>query len=65
MNKKEVRKMTRNLGVTGASKLQTRELVNEIQKAEGNNPCFKTDVVNCCQIGCLWRVECQDAHYKS
>ena len=34
------------------------QLIREIQKAENNNPCFRT-ITNCAETGCLWYTECQ------
>jgi hypothetical protein len=42
-----------------AGKLTKREVVQAIQLAEGNSPCFNTKSSEFCgQASCLWRAHC-------
>lgn len=57
MNLKEVKAMARNLGVAPKN-LKKAELIQAIQKAENNNPCFGISGETCGQDQCLWRKDC-------
>jgi hypothetical protein len=58
MRIQEIREIAKKSGVR-AGKLDKRELVRAIQKAEGNNDCFATPYVReCNQMNCLWREDC-------
>jgi hypothetical protein len=36
-----------------------RELIRSIQTAEGNAPCFQSDIAPVCGVlNCLWREDC-------
>ena len=55
---KEIKAIAVSKGVK-PGKLKKAELIKAIQEAEGNIPCFKTDVAkNCQEMGCLWREDC-------
>lgn len=61
--KKEVIKIARSHKLkihdeSGAEKSKEL-LIRAIQQAEGNIPCYKTDVKSCDQHGCAWIRECQ------
>jgi hypothetical protein len=61
MRIQEIREIEKKSGVR-AGKLDKRELVRAIQKAEGNNDCFATPYVReCNQMNCLWREDCMKA----
>jgi len=50
---------TKTKGVRLYSK-KKEDLIRMVQEAEGNTPCFKTDVANgCTQTHCLWYKDCQ------
>lgn len=54
----EIKKIAKEKGVS-AGKMKKQELVQAIQQAEGNIPCFLTDAANGCpEEGCLWRKDC-------
>lgn len=53
----EIRKKARELGISGA-KMKKDELIQSIQKAEGNFPCFKSAQTDCGQMDCCWREDC-------
>lgn len=54
----EVKKIAKEKGVA-AGKMKKQELVQAIQTAEGNVPCFMTEAANGCpQEDCLWRGDC-------
>ena len=40
MTMAEIREKAAVLGLTGMGKLRKAELIQQIQQAEGNNPCF-------------------------
>ena len=35
-------------------------LVRNIQRKEGNQPCFRTDDRECCRGGCEWEDDCKN-----
>ncbi len=54
----EIKKIAKEKGVS-AGKMKKQELVQTIQKAEGNIPCFMTDTAKGCpEEDCLWRSDC-------
>lgn len=54
----EIKKIAKEKGVS-AGKMKKQELIQAIQTAEGNIPCFMTEVANSCsEEGCLWRSDC-------
>lgn len=57
LTKKFLVDMARGLGVKNAAKYRKAELIHEIQKAEGHNPCFQR-IPNCGIQDCLFRSEC-------
>ncbi len=54
---KDIKQIARDNGVK-AGKLKKADLIQEIQKAEGNNACFK-EIDGCPEEGCLWYSDCQ------
>jgi hypothetical protein len=61
MQIKKIREIAKKIGVN-PHKMNKRDLVRAIQKAEGNSDCFATTHVNGCnQVNCLWRDDCQAA----
>ena len=59
MRLSDVEKKARQLGVPETWKLSKKELIQEIQRLEGNNVCFSSGIRNCPQKACLWRPSCQ------
>jgi|GEM_PF-283491 len=58
MRFQDVQKMAKGLGVNPYRK-KKMELIQAIQGAEENIPCFGTDRVNDCgEQSCLWRTDC-------
>lgn len=58
MNIKEIKTIATNFGIK-TSKLTKAGLINMIQKEEGSNECYATDIVSSCgQDECLWRQDC-------
>jgi hypothetical protein len=59
MNITEVRKRATAAGVTGAGKLRKAQLIQQIQQAEGNNPCYGAEWrQRCAEMFCCWRSDC-------
>lgn len=59
MNMQQLRGIAKDLGVK-CSNLKKVELVQAIQVAEGNEPCYGTGRVNACgQSACLWKDDCK------
>jgi len=63
MNIAKVREKARGLGIKpyGMKKL---DLIREIQKKEGNFPCFGTATDYCDQMGCCFREDCIGKNIK-
>jgi hypothetical protein len=55
---KEIKKMAKEMGINGAKMLK-EDLIREIQAKEGNRPCYRTGVVECPEMACCWREDCQ------
>lgn len=54
----EIKKIAKEMGIS-VGKMKKQELVQTIQKSEGNIPCFMTDSSNdCSEMECLWRNDC-------
>lgn len=53
----EIKEMATKLGIK-AGKMKKSDLIQEIQKAEGNFPCFGTATDYCDQLNCLFREDC-------
>ena len=55
----QIQKRARSLGVQDTWKYSKKELIQEIQRKEGNSPCFGSlQAQNCPQNSCLWRSDC-------
>lgn len=38
------------------------DLIRDVQKREGNSPCFKSEIAASCGLNnCLWRQDCTNA----
>lgn len=58
MNLQEIRKIAKKHDIK-SGKLRKRELIQAVQTAEGNIPCYGTDADGSCdQTACLWREDC-------
>jgi hypothetical protein len=58
MNMQEIKSIAKDKGVK-AGTLKKVELVQEIQRSEGNEACFGTGrATECGQDGCLWKYDC-------
>ncbi|MDK9718866.1 MAG: Rho termination factor N-terminal domain-containing protein [Trichlorobacter sp.] len=54
----DVKKIAAELGIK-AGKLRKADLIQQIQQAEGNDPCYATGKADVCgQDQCLWREDC-------
>jgi hypothetical protein len=48
----------KTLGIKTVKKNKV-DLIRDVQKQEGNSPCFKTEIaVSCGLNNCLWRQDC-------
>ncbi len=58
MKMADIKKKAKKAGVT-AGKKNKRDLIRAIQSAEGNSPCFQSDIAPVCGVmDCLWREDC-------
>lgn len=54
-----VKEKAKELGVK-PGKMKKVELVHEIQKIEGNSPCFCSEIADVCgEMDCYWREDCK------
>ncbi len=54
----DIHKIAKKMGIKSFGKKKI-EIIREIQKKEGNIPCFATERVNYCgEENCLWRNDC-------
>ncbi len=58
MRLSEIEKKARSLGVKDTWKFAKKDLIREIQRKEGNFPCFATAKNSCSQMSCSWRIDC-------
>lgn len=58
MTVREIREKAKDMGVKNYTRFNKEGLIREIQKAEGNSPCFK-EIENCGEYHCAWRDDCQ------
>ncbi len=59
MKLQEVQAMAKAKGIKMSNQKDQALLIREIQKAEGNFPCYGTAKSGACdQSGCLWRKDC-------
>ena len=58
MTVKEIQGIAKKMGLK-AGKMKKADLVQTIQTAEGNTPCFQTGAAGSCgQDNCMWRSDC-------
>jgi hypothetical protein len=57
MNMTDIRKKAEQLGVK-AGKMKKTELIREIQKAEGNEPCYGHSNGSCVHADCCFKEDC-------
>lgn len=59
MKMQEIRKIAKDRGLKVDSRTSKINLVRMIQRSEGYNDCFGTEIVKTCgQMNCLWREDC-------
>ena len=59
MNMTEIRERAAAVGLTGVGKLRKAELIQKIQQAERNNPCYGAEWrQQCGELACCWRADC-------
>ena len=58
MRLNEIEKKARKLNIKDSWKYSKRDLIKEIQRREGNFPCFATTQGSCNQVICCWREDC-------
>ena len=57
MNMVQLRKMGRSMGIKAYGRKKA-DIIHDIQKKEGNFPCYGTAGNYCDQLSCLWRSDC-------
>ncbi len=62
MRMDEIREIAKPLGIKTA-RMKKIDIVREIQKAQGNFPCFGTADDYCDQATCLFREDCLGKNY--
>jgi hypothetical protein len=59
MNLTEIRNRAAELGLAGVARLRKAELIQAIQRAEGNNACYGAEWRQSCgEVRCCWRSDC-------
>lgn len=58
MTLRKIREQAKRMGVKNYSRFRKSDLIRQIQKQEGNTPCFM-GIHDCWEFRCLWREECQ------
>jgi hypothetical protein len=58
MRLSEIEKKARDLGIKDTWKFSKKDLVRNIQRTEGNSPCFASGNRTCDQHRCCWRPDC-------
>jgi len=58
MRLSEIEKKARGLGVKDTWKYSKKDLIRNIQRAEGNFDCFGRTSSYCDQMVCCWRSDC-------
>lgn len=59
MKMQEIRKIAKDRGLKADSRISKINLIRMIQRSEGYNDCFATELVDTCgQLNCLWREDC-------
>ena len=58
MTRDKMLKKAKDLGLKNPSGMKKEELIRNIQKAEGNAPCFSTGKKTCSETTCCWRGDC-------
>ena len=55
----DIKNKAKEVGVKGYTKLPKPELVKAIQTAEGNSPCYQSEIASVCGIAdCMWKEDC-------
>jgi len=63
MNANEMKKMAASLGIEPGKKPR-REIILEIQRAEGNTPCYGRNDGSCLYQDCCWLDDCSAQNLK-
>lgn len=59
MRLSEIEKKASSVGIKDTWKFSKKDLIKNIQRAEGNFDCFSTAVSGYCdQGGCCWKTDC-------
>jgi len=58
MRLSEIEKKAKTIGIKDTWKFTRKDLIQAIQKSEGNPVCFGTVRDNCSQPACCWREDC-------
>lgn len=58
MRMSDIEKKARNAGIKDTWKYSKKDLIKNIQHAEGNPDCFGTATNFCDQMTCCWRSDC-------
>jgi hypothetical protein len=58
MRLSEVEKKARSMGVVDTWRYSKADLIKEIQRKEGSNPCFGKARGSCMQYSCCWLSDC-------
>lgn len=58
MKLSEIEKKASGLKIKDIWKYSKKELIKNIQRAEGNFDCFGTARNSCSQMACCWRSDC-------
>ena len=57
MRLSEIEKKARHMNIKDTWRLSKKDLIQAIQRQEGNLPCFSMRSF-CEQLGCCWRMDC-------
>ena len=57
MSKKQIEVIAKNMGIE-VRKKKKADLILDIQKTEGNFPCYGSSTGNCDRYDCAWRKDC-------
>ncbi len=58
MRLSDIEKKARGMGIADTWRYSKTELIRQIQRKEGNSPCFGRANGHCPNLGCCWIVDC-------
>jgi hypothetical protein len=65
MNFNQIRKMATGMGIN-TYRMKKHYMIQEIQKAENNVPCFGTSRIDSCnELDCMWRKDCISSNHDA